>query len=118
MRTLAFWRGGDFDDNFEYDLAGTPCDLVMREGRTVFHPTGLAQVFPCEVGHESYLGLPIFARDGMVIGHLAFLDCAPMASDIVIESVYKIFTARAAVEIELSRALQRLKPAQAPALAH
>ena len=118
VRTLAFWRGGDFDDNFEYDLAGTPCDLVMREGRTVFHPTGLAQVFPCEVGHESYLGLPIFARDGMVIGHLAFLDCAPMASDIVIESVYKIFTARAAVEIELSRALQRLKPAQAPALAH
>ena len=41
-----------------------------------------------------------------------------LLSDIVIESVYKIFTARADVEIELSRALQRLKPAQAPALAH
>ena len=40
-----------------------------------------------------------------------------MPSDIVIESVYRIFTARAAAEIELSRALQRLKSPGAPALA-
>jgi PAS domain S-box-containing protein len=116
-RTLAFWRGGNFDENFEYDLAGTPCDVVMREGRTVFHPSGLAQMFPREAGQESYLGLPIFARDGMVIGHLAFLDREPMPSDFVIESVYRIFTARAAVEIELSRALQRLRMVGSPALA-
>ena len=71
-RTLAFRCCGNFDPNFEYDLAGTPCDRVMREGRTIFYPTGLAEMFPCEAGQESYLGLPIFARDGMVIGHLAF----------------------------------------------
>jgi len=117
VRTLAFWRDGSFNENFEYDLAGTPCETVMCEGRTVFHPTGLAQLFPCEAGRESYLGLPIFARDGMVIGHLAFLDRAPMTADIVVESVYRIFTARAAVEIELSRALHRLKTLGAPAWA-
>ncbi|WP_280155117.1 PAS domain-containing protein [Piscinibacter sp. XHJ-5] len=116
-RTLAFWRGGNFDANFEYDLEGTPCERVMREGRTIFHPSGLGDMFPCEVGQESYLGLPIFARDGMVIGHLAFVDREPMPSDIVIESVYRIFTARAAAEIELSRALQRLRSVSAPALA-
>jgi PAS domain S-box-containing protein len=108
-RTLAFWRGAGFDENFEYDLAGTPCDVVMREGRCVFHPSGLARLFPCEAGHESYLGLPLTGRDGMVVGHLAFLDRIPMTADIVIESVYRIFTSRAAVEIELSRALQRLE---------
>jgi PAS domain S-box-containing protein len=116
-RTLAFWRGGGFDENFEYDLAGTPCAGVICEGRTVFHPTGLAGLFSCEAGQESYLGLPIFARDGLVIGHLAFVDREPMAPDIVIESVYRIFTARAAVEIELTRALQRLKVNGLPALA-
>ncbi len=108
VRTLACWGHGKFDENFEYDLAGTPCDLVMHEGRTVFHPTGLADTFPCEAGQESYLGLPLFARDGVVIGHLAFLDRRPMSEDVVMESVHRIFTARAAVEIELSRALQRL----------
>ncbi len=25
VRTLAFWDGKDFGDNFEYALAGTPC---------------------------------------------------------------------------------------------
>jgi PAS domain S-box-containing protein len=108
-RTLAFWRGGRFDENFEYDLAGTPCEVVMREGRCVFHPSGLAQLFPREAGQESYLGLPLLGRDGAVVGHLAFLDRVPMTADIVIDSVYRIFTARAAVEIELSHALQRLE---------
>jgi PAS domain S-box-containing protein len=116
-RTLAFWRGGNFDENFEYDLAGTPCERVLREGRTVFHPSGLGDMFPCEVGQESYLGLPIFSRDGMVIGHLAFVDREPMPADIVMESVLRIFTARAAAEIELSRALRRLQAFEAPALA-
>jgi PAS domain S-box-containing protein len=115
-RTLAFWRRGNFDENFEYDLAGTPCDLVMHEGRTVFYPTGLAEMFPCEADHESYLGLPLFARDGVVIGHLAFLDRQPMSADVVIESVYRVFTARAAVEIELSRALQGLSKVDSSAL--
>jgi GAF domain-containing protein len=83
----------------------------------VFHPSGLGDMFPCEVGQESYLGLPIFSRDGMVIGHLAFVDREPMPADIVMESVLRIFTARAAAEIELSQALRRLQAFEAPALA-
>ena len=51
----------------------------------------------------------LVARDGSIIGHLAFLDREPMGPDVVLESVYRIFTARAAVEIELSRALLRLR---------
>ncbi len=29
VRTLAFWSGDRFIDNFEYDLAGTPCEAVL-----------------------------------------------------------------------------------------
>jgi PAS domain S-box-containing protein len=107
-RTLAFWRAGEFDPNFEYQLAGTPCERVIQDDQVVFHADCLAQLFPREAGFESYLGLPIHARDGGVIGHLAFVDTVPMGKDMLVDSVYRIFAARAGVEIELSRALSRL----------
>jgi PAS domain S-box-containing protein len=106
-RTLAFWRGDGFDANHEYELAGTPCERVLREGKTYFQPSGLARLFPRECGCESYLGVPILGRDGGVIGHLAFVDSTPMDDDMLLESVYRIFTARAAVELELEHALGR-----------
>jgi hypothetical protein len=81
---------------------------VLREGRPYFQPSGLARLFPKECGSESYLGLPIFSRNGAVIGHLAFVDDAPMDDDMLVESVYRIFTARAAVELELEHALARI----------
>ncbi len=108
-RTLAFWRAGEFDPNFDYELAGTPCERVIQDDRIVCHHDGLAQMFPREAGYASYLGVPIHARDGGVIGHLAFLDTAPMGDDMLVESVYRIFAARAGVEIELGRALSRLE---------
>ncbi|HSW21737.1 MAG TPA: PAS domain-containing protein [Burkholderiaceae bacterium] len=107
-RTLAFWRRDGFDANFEYELAGTPCERVYAEGSTCFHPSGVGQLFPREKGHEGYLGLPIFACNGGVIGHLAFLHHEPLNDEVLLESVYRIFTARAGVEIELAQALQRL----------
>lgn len=116
-RTLAFWRAGEFDPNFQYQLAGTPCERVLQEDQIVFHADCLAQLFPREAGFESYLGLPIHARDGGVIGHLAFVDTAPMGKDMLVDSVYRIFAARAGVEIELGRALSRLESAGAPGVA-
>lgn len=116
-RTLAFWNQDGFDANFEYELAGTPCEQVYGQGTTCFHPRGVGLLFPCEAGHEGYLGLPIFARDGGVIGHLAFLHHEPLNDEVLLDSVYRIFTARAGVEIELAQALQRLAPAAASAAA-
>ena len=61
-RMLAFWRGGGFDANFEYELAGTPCERVMREGSTRLpSERACAACSPVRSGRESYLGLPIFA---------------------------------------------------------
>lgn len=117
-RTLAYWRDGGFGDNFEYDLAGTPCERVMREGRACFYPRGVGELFVCEAGEQGYLGLPIFARDGVVIGHLAFVHGRPLHEDVLLEPIYRIFTARAGLEIELGRALQRLDGARAALPAH
>jgi PAS domain S-box-containing protein len=114
LRTLAFWSEADFLDNFEYDLPGTPCESVVKEGRTCFHPKGLAALFPIEEGYESYLGIPIFGSDGKVIGHLAFLDTKEMTEDMLVDAIHRIFTARAGAEIERMAALELLSRSAAP----
>jgi len=116
VRTLAVWsaRSGH-TDNFEYALAGTPCAEVIGEGRTCFHREGLSTVFPREAGYESFLGLPIIASDGRMLGHLAFFDSRPRGDDMLVDSIYRIFLARAAAEMERIQALARLSLERRPA---
>lgn len=108
LRTLAFWSDGNYVDDFEYDLPGTPCETVVKDGQTCFYRKGVADLFPVEAGYEGYLGIPIFASDKRVIGHLVFLDTREMGDDMLIDSVYRIFTARAAAEMERLMALNLL----------
>jgi PAS domain S-box-containing protein len=110
LRTLAFWsRDTGQRDSFEYTLTGTPCDAVVNEGRDCFIAHGLAMQFPREKGFEAYLGLPIFASDGQILGHLAFMNTQPRGQEMLVHSVYRIFIARAAAEIERLRALAQLE---------
>lgn len=109
LRTLAFWSAGEMRENFEYALAGTPCEAVVHGRQTCFHRQDLASRFPLEAGFEAYLGMPIVASDGRVLGHLAFLDTTPLGDDMLVESVYRIFLARAAAEIERLQAVAQLR---------
>lgn len=108
VRTLGYWsaRKG-VRESFEFELAGTPCEEVVQEGRVCFHPEHLEQMFPREVGFESYLGLPILGSDGRVLGHLAFFDTRPRGDDMLVDRIYRIFLSRAAAEIERLHALAR-----------
>jgi len=63
VRTRAFWARGQMQENFEYDLPGTPCEDVLR-GRLCHHPAGVKDRFPLakplvQLGVESYLGAPL-----------------------------------------------------------
>lgn len=102
VRTLAYWVGDGFEENIQFDLSGTPCEEVIKGGKVCFHPRNVPVIFPkeAELGEESYLGMPIFASNGKVIGHLALWDQKPMPEDILIEPVFKIFAVRAGAEIE------------------
>lgn len=117
MRTLAFWtRDNGLRENFEYVLAGTPCEAVVQGAQTCFHRDALAERFPREAGWEAYLGMPIVASDGRMLGHLALLHRRPLGDEVLVDRVYRIFLARAAAEIERLQALmlvreQNVKPA-------
>lgn len=103
LRTLAFWSDEGFLDNFEYALSGTPCEAVVQGGTTCFHPRGVGTAFPAEAGYEGYVGVPILDDRRRVLGHLAILDRKAMGDDVLIEAVFRIFTARAAAELARMR---------------
>jgi PAS domain S-box-containing protein len=130
-RTLAFWKGDGFGENFEFDIADTPCEKVLH-GELCHYRQGLQGLFPLDKvladwQAESYLGLPMLDRSNRVIGHIAILDDRPMEADLRALDLLKIFASRAAAELkrqkaedELQAALQereRLRRAQAE-LAH
>ena len=112
VRTLANWSRGRIEENIEYDLAGTPCEDVVRGG-LCHHPQGVQAKFPrdeglIELGIESYLGVPLLDGDGQVLGHLAVFDERPMPAEPRQLFIFRIFATRAAVELERLRVEKQL----------
>lgn len=102
VRTLVYVEHDNFLDNFEYDLTGTPCEIVMR-GENYYCPVDLEKFFPVEAGIQSYFAVPINLSNGEVIGHIAIFDTKPRTISEQKMNVLKIFAARAGAEIERKR---------------
>ncbi len=117
VRSLAFWKGEGFGDSFDFEVAGTPCEEVLK-GKVASYPCDVQRIFPrdrdlVDLGAESYLGIPIFDASGQVIGHLAILHDRPMEQDERREATLKIFAARAGAELQRQRAEEALRKALA-----
>ena len=114
-KALAFWKGDQPGENFEFDIADTPCAKVLR-GEICHYREGLQKLFPLDTGlvdlqAQSYLGVPMLDRVGRVIGHIAILDDKPMNRDQRAIDLVKIFAARAAAELKRQRAETELQNA-------
>src|SRR5262245_1607592 len=109
LRALAFWLNGQWVSEYEYDLEGTPCQLVIKNAKPLHIPDNVAQLFPNDPDLAafravSYLGVPLQNEDGSVLGHLAILDSQPLPSDPRLFSFFRIFAARAAAQHRRLRA--------------
>ncbi len=117
VRTLAFWFDGKFIDNFEFDLDGTPCEIVIR-GETVYYTRKVHEMFPRhpelkEMGIESYFGVPLVSESGSaMMGHLAVMNDQPMVKEFRGMALLRIFAARARAELERKRAEQALRKSE------
>lgn len=103
LRAHAFWLNGAFVEHYEYDIAGTACAEVVGEKRFFHVPERLIELYPNDpdlapIHAVSYMGVPLLATDGTVMGHLAVLDTKPMPPDERMISLFQIFAARAAAE--------------------
>jgi len=114
-RSLAFWKGDGFGENFEFDIADTPCEKVLH-GNVCHYRQGLQGLFPLDKllpdwQAESYLGVPMLDRSNRVIGHIAILDSKPMEADLRAIDLLKIFASRAAAELKRQNAEDELQAA-------
>lgn len=109
-RTLVYYSNGTFFDNFEYELAGTSCGAVIARKEIVYAPTGVCDIWPLEkeFDRDSYIGVPMFDSTGKIIGHFACMDGKPMRQDLPHLALFKIFSVRAAAEVERMLLRERL----------
>jgi PAS domain S-box-containing protein len=112
-RTLAFWKSDRFGENFEFDIADTPCEKVLH-GEVCHFRLGLQGRFPLDKfladwKADSYLGVPMLDRSNRVIGHMAILDIKPMEADSRTIDLLKIFASRAAAELKRQKAEDELR---------
>jgi len=105
LRALAFWFGGEFIENYEYQVADTACETAIQEARLVHFAQipenryrGNPEPFR-SAGVVSYLGAPLLSPEGKGIGHLAVVDKRPMPDEHGLVSLFEIFANRAVAEM-------------------
>jgi formate hydrogenlyase transcriptional activator len=116
VRTLALWSRDRFVDALEWAVAGTPCEAVLG-GRACHVPRAAHARAPEHpllgaLGVESYLGVPLVAGDGRVLGVLAVLDGTPRTETGAILPVLRAFAARGAAELDRMRAERMLRASE------
>jgi PAS domain S-box-containing protein len=102
--TIAVWANGQVADNFEYELADTPCASVA--GQTLCYiPAGVQEQFPrdrllSDLAAQAYLGVPLFASSGRALGLLVVLHDKPLPLPKIAHDLLRLFGGRAAAELE------------------
>ncbi len=116
VKTVAVYGNGEMQENFNYRLKGTPCDVVLSNGAICFHPKGVQQLFPddkllIEMEIEAYSGIPLLDSQGTAVGILVVCHRTPMSKKTLTESTLEIFAARVAAELERQAAEGELQQA-------
>ena len=118
LRALAFWLGGEWVENYEQPIDGTPCQVVVENRRVVHFPDRIIELYPEDpnikrTGAVSYMGVPLTDLDGSILGHLAVMDTKPMPEEPIRSTVFEIFAGRAAAELRRLRAEREVRAREA-----
>ncbi|GIW72466.1 MAG: hypothetical protein KatS3mg102_2008 [Planctomycetota bacterium] len=122
IRTLAYWRAGKLEADFEYALDGTPCEQVVGRSFCVFEDQ-VAERFPRDAwlqreGIRGYMGEPLFGAGGRPLGLLNAAFRRPLtAEDHKAATLFRLLAARAAAELEREQALQAARTSERRAAA-
>jgi PAS domain S-box-containing protein len=117
LRMLAFYLDGSIVEDFEYDLSGTPCETVLGQQFRIY-PSRLQERFPLDadfktLGVQAYAGHPLTGANGESLGIMSVVARKSFENPDRVESILKIFAARALTEIERERADRALRSAEA-----
>ena len=104
INTLAVYMDGEITGNTVYNLANTPCDNVVGK-RFYFVPHDVQALYPgdnmlSQLNFEGYAAYPLFGAGGDALGLIAVVHRKPLTDPELTESILKIFSVRAAAELE------------------
>jgi PAS domain S-box-containing protein len=113
IRTRSVCCDGEIEDNFEYDLAGTPCGNVFGQ-KPCSYPKDVCKKFPeddllKEMDVDGYVGVPLFGSQGEAIGIMAALFRDEVENVEFTESILELFAARTVGEIIRMHAEEAVK---------
>lgn len=114
VRTLAIWAGSEYGENQVYEVHGMPCEHVLAQREPYFYPEEVHRQFRTDslftgMQVESYYGVPLWDREGRVLGLLAVMHDQPLSLFPGMEQMLAVFAARAGVELERKRTLEALR---------
>lgn len=103
-RTIASWENGSRGPVREYEMRGTPCEAVMRNG---------VQIVDCQLsdrytfdekslgyGCESFVGNPIVDHNGDRIGQLCVFGAKPLENSEMAGALVSLAAVRVSAEFE------------------
>ncbi len=111
-RTVAVYFDGRFEDNQDYALKETPCNVVV--GKTVYSfPEGVRDLFPKdtalqEMNAEAYVGATLWSSQGQPIGLIVMISRRPIRNLKRAETLLQLISIRAAGELERKLAEEEL----------
>lgn len=114
LENLAFWDGEKWSDQLIYNLAGTPCEPVIKMGQSCHFSKNVQILFPndpelAQLQAQSYWGIPLFDSNQNIIGILMIIDIHNKQLTVSQESILKIFADRAGAELERQLAEELLE---------
>jgi PAS domain S-box-containing protein len=117
MRVRAMFVDGQVRENYDYALAGTPCEAVVGQGFRIF-PSRLAEQYPIDFvirdpQAQSFAGYPLNDSKGRPLGLISVLARRPLEEPGFIEAVLKIFAVRVAAELERGESQAALRASEA-----
>jgi signal transduction histidine kinase/CheY-like chemotaxis protein len=111
----AFYNRGKFETPFVYDLKPTPCRTVINQTFR-YYPSNVQSIFSDphlkEIGGEGYAAIPLYDTRGAGIGLMGVMHRQPLSDEPLVESVLRILSVRAAIELERRNALQAQRKAE------
>jgi PAS domain S-box-containing protein len=109
IRVIAMVSDGQPMPTFEYDLAGTPCEQVLGASFRHF-PERVQFMFagphPKQLKAEGYAGISLFDSRGRALGLMVVMDRKPLHDAELTEQLLRIFSVRAAAELERRYAIE------------
>ena len=108
LRTLAQYSGGSLNENIEFNTEGTPCKNVLETNEPFYMSRDVKKHFPEDSSVEGYYGVPILDSNGNCLGHIGLFHDYELHLNTDERDILKIFSDRAAVEIERNLANERL----------